>query len=211
MIEGRRERAEAGDDQAMREFMDFLGEQEPYPDVRAISMSVGRLRRSWVNNCVAIGLASGFVEPLESTALHFIQMAIRSLVEFFPDKAISPELADGYNRTIQALYEEVRDFICMHYAASTRADTPFWRAVRDDAETQKLAGFGRNLQALEDALPIDPKYRNPKLGTLAPIRVVNEVFAAGDASSGVQAAAWPHYTAHQTRQGDCGKSSRTWR
>jgi hypothetical protein len=62
--------------------------------------------------------------------------------------------------------------------------------VRDDAETKKLQAFGSELQALEDALPIDPRYRNPKLGALAPIRVVNVVFTAGDANSGVQTAAF---------------------
>jgi peptidase M49-like protein len=62
--------------------------------------------------------------------------------------------------------------------------------VRDDDETNKLASFSRHLQSLEDALPIDPKYRNPKLGALSPIRVVNVVIAAGDANSGVQTAAF---------------------
>jgi hypothetical protein len=62
--------------------------------------------------------------------------------------------------------------------------------LRDDAETKKLEAFGSQLQGLEDALPIDPKHRNPKLGALAPIRVVNVVFTAGDANSGVQTAAF---------------------
>ncbi len=62
--------------------------------------------------------------------------------------------------------------------------------LRDDAETQKLASFGSHLQELEDHLPIDPKYRNPKLGAMAPIRVVNTVFSAGDANRGVQTAAF---------------------
>ena len=69
------------------------------------------MRRSWAANCVGIGLAGGFIEPLESTSLHFTQMAIRLLVEFFPDRAVSPPLAKGYNR----------------------ADTPFWSGVREDA------------------------------------------------------------------------------
>ena len=143
--------AHASDDDALREFMEFLGEKEPYPDARVIEMRVGRLRRSWVKNCVAIGLASGFVEPLESTALHVIQMAIRRLVEFFPDKAISPELADGYNRSIESLYEEVRDFICLHYAASSRRDTPFWRAVHEDAEVPET--LARRLALWKRKLP----------------------------------------------------------
>jgi hypothetical protein len=62
--------------------------------------------------------------------------------------------------------------------------------LRDDAETKKLQNFSGELQALEDALPIDPKYRNPKLGAMAPIRVVNVLFTAGDANSGVQTAAF---------------------
>jgi hypothetical protein len=62
--------------------------------------------------------------------------------------------------------------------------------VRDDAETKKLARFSAQLQGLEDALPVDPKYRNPKLGALAPIRVVNVVFSSGDGNRGVQTAAF---------------------
>jgi len=62
--------------------------------------------------------------------------------------------------------------------------------LRDDAETQKLARFGAELQEIEDNLPIDPKYRNPKLGAMAPIRVVNTVFSSGDANRGVQTAAF---------------------
>ena len=63
-------------------------------------------------------------------------------------------------------------------------------AVRDDAETQKLSSFSHELQALENALPINPAYRSPKLGALAPIRVVNVVFTAGDGNRGVQTAAF---------------------
>src|SRR4026209_585255 len=62
--------------------------------------------------------------------------------------------------------------------------------LRDDAETQKLARFGSELQEIENNLPIDPKYRNPKLGALAPIRVVNTVFSSGDGNRGVQTAAY---------------------
>ena len=62
--------------------------------------------------------------------------------------------------------------------------------MRDDAETQKLARFGAELQEIENNLPIDPKYRNPKLGALAPIRVVNTVFSSGDGNRGVQTAAF---------------------
>jgi hypothetical protein len=62
--------------------------------------------------------------------------------------------------------------------------------VRDDAETQKLARFGSELQEIENSLPIDPKLRNPKLGALAPIRVINSVFSSGDGNRGVQTAAY---------------------
>ena len=125
--------AHTSDDEAVRAFMIHLGVAEPYPDARVIPMRIGRMRRSWVGNCVGIGLAGGFIEPLESTSLHFTQMAIRLLVQFFPDRGVSPPLAEGYNQAISGLYDEVRDFICMHYFTSNRSDTEFWRAVREHA------------------------------------------------------------------------------
>ena len=101
---------------------------------RVIAMRVGRTRHAWVNNCVAIGLSGGFIEPLESTAIFMIEMAIRWFVEHFPDQAVSAPLARRYNRRMRNLYDEVRNFIVMHYVTSNRDDSALWPAARNDVE-----------------------------------------------------------------------------
>jgi Tryptophan halogenase len=122
----------ATEEQATREYLDFLGADHADASPASIKMNVGRSRRSWVNNCVAVGLAGGFVEPLESTSIHFVQMSLRWLMDNFPDRDCSPPLRDAYNGLVQNLYEEIRDFIVMHYALSNRDDTPFWNAARNE-------------------------------------------------------------------------------
>ena len=124
----------ATDDQAIDEFLGYLGEAGKGASPRVIKMNIGRSRRSWVNNCLAIGLAGGFIEPLESTSIHFIQMAIRWFIDSFPDKDGNPALIDNYNHLVQELYEEIRDFITLHYRLSNRTDTPFWQAAREGLE-----------------------------------------------------------------------------
>jgi glycine/D-amino acid oxidase-like deaminating enzyme len=94
---------------------------------RQLRFVTGRRRKSWVKNCVALGLAAGFVEPLESTSINLIETAVGKLLELFPDRDFRPELADAFNRTMGRRYESVRDFIILHYKLTTRDDSPFWR------------------------------------------------------------------------------------
>lgn len=125
------------DDEAMAEFVQHiraigdLAPDAPDPELRVIPMRVGRVRRAWVGNCVAIGLAGGFIEPLESTAIAMTDAAGRWLAGLLPDKAMSPEFADSFNRKVERLYDEVREFIISQYVASNRTD-PFWQAARND-------------------------------------------------------------------------------
>jgi tryptophan halogenase len=85
-----------------------------------VKFRAGHVRRFWVGNCVAIGLSSGFLEPLESTSISLIQMGIDKLLHLWPDEGVAPALAAEYNRVSVAEFERVRDFIILHYSANGR-------------------------------------------------------------------------------------------
>jgi hypothetical protein len=114
------------DEQARRDLLDGLDGQA-LDEPRQLRFVTGRRRKSWVKNCVAVGLSAGFVEPLESTSIHLIETAVGKLIELWPDGDFRPELADEFNRVMGIRYESVRDFIVLHYKLTRRTDTPFWR------------------------------------------------------------------------------------
>jgi tryptophan halogenase len=116
------------DDQAEREARNFFGARGEQADVRFIKFQSRRRRNSWINNCVSIGLASSFLEPLESTGIYFIYAALYQLVKNFPNKQINPVLRDKFNQKIRYMVEDVKNFIVMHFKTSPREDTAFWKA-----------------------------------------------------------------------------------
>lgn len=136
------------DEEAREEFLASLratiGKIPDDAEPRVIPMRVGRNRNAWVKNCVAIGLSGGFIEPLESTAIYMIDMGVRWLLSYFPDSDFPDPLRDRYNRLVDNLYNEVRDFICLHYRLGNRTDTQYWIDARTELEVPDT--LGENLE-----------------------------------------------------------------
>jgi len=127
-------------DEAEREFRELLGPAARDCPANHIKMRIGRSRNSWVKNCVGIGLASGFVEPLESTGIFFIHHGIEELVNHFPrGPEMDPDMIRSYNQAVAQVIDGVRQILTIHYVASDRDDTPFWRAARSVELPEDLA------------------------------------------------------------------------
>jgi tryptophan halogenase len=118
------------DDASARQGLMANIDGRPLTDPRVIRFQPGQRRQTWSGNCVAIGLASGFLEPIESTSIHLIQRGIVRLMQMFPTSGISQSDIDEYNRQTNVEIEHIRDFIVLHYHVTKRCDTQFWRDCR---------------------------------------------------------------------------------
>jgi tryptophan 7-halogenase len=132
------------DDAARKLLLDNV-DGKPITEPRLIRFQTGRRLKQWNKNCVALGLASGFLEPLESTSIHLIQNSIIRLIKLFPAAGIEPSEIEQFNREVKTEIEYIRDFIIAHYHVTQRADSPYWDECRQmqipETLAQKLALF----------------------------------------------------------------------
>ncbi len=154
---------------------------------RLIKFKTGHRNEFWTKNCVALGLSAGFLEPLESTSLYLIQMGISRLIALFPSAQDYHHARAEYNRQMQQQFEQVRDFIILHYAVTERNDSEFWNYCRTmklpDSLTRKIDLFesaGRVFRYDEELFSKDswiavmigqniyPKHVDPIVSTVTP-------------------------------------------
>lgn len=117
-------------DDAEAEFRASLGMLDSDTEARRLRMRVGQLEQHWHRNCLGLGLSQGFIEPLEATALHLVQISIELFMTLYEKGQFSDEHARTYNEKIDARFERVRDYIVAHYKLNTRDDTDYWKANR---------------------------------------------------------------------------------
>jgi tryptophan 7-halogenase len=126
------------EDRAAATLLDNL-EGKPHAEPRLLRFVPGKRRKMWQRNCVAIGLSGGFLEPLESTSIFLIQAAIMKLIELLPDSAMPTPVVEEYNRSMDQIFDEVRNFIILHYKLTARDDSEFWRYCRNMSIPDELA------------------------------------------------------------------------
>ncbi|WP_026220575.1 tryptophan halogenase family protein [Wenjunlia vitaminophila] len=151
-------------DEAEAELRAAVGPGAEDAEANHIRMRIGRNKQGWSGNCVAIGLAYAFVEPLESTGIFFIQYAIEQLVRHFPDENWDPQLRLDYNERMHRVVEGVREFLVLHYKAARREDTPYWKEAKarkaPDSLLQRLEMASSHLLDDETIFPFYHGFEN---------------------------------------------------
>ena len=136
--------AHCSDDRARRTLLDSV-KGKLLNEPRFIPFLTGKRRKIWHNNCLALGLAAGFIEPLESTAIHLVYKTLIYFIQHFPDRDIDERNIQAFNEKIDTDYREIRDFIILHYCISDRADSNFWHDCQDisvpDSLREKINAF----------------------------------------------------------------------
>lgn len=149
------------DDGARERLLEHL-DGPPITEPRLLRFRAGRRLQAWNKNCVALGLSSGFVEPLESTSIHLIMIGITRLMQLFPFSGVTDALVTRFNEQSRAEVEKIRDFIVLHYKLTERDDSPLWRHCREmnipDTLAERIALFRENgyaYQAPDDLFRVD--------------------------------------------------------
>lgn len=129
---------------------DFITDQQALDTLKAsvtgelltepqfIPFKTGIRKSPWKNNCLSLGLAQGFIEPLESTAIHLVSKTLAFFIRMFPTKQTNPVIINEFNRRVTADYQEIRDFLVLHYCTTERQDTPFWQHCRQMSIPESL-------------------------------------------------------------------------
>ena len=155
------------DDEAAAKLISRL-DGKPLADPRFLRFTAGRRRKTWNRNVVAIGLAGGFLEPLESTSIYLIQIAITQLLDYLAGEpragVFDARIVDAFNRWIEMEYDRVRDFLILHYHATSRDDAPIWNYCRTmpvpDSLVHKMELFRRRARVVtyKDGLFLEPSW-----------------------------------------------------
>ena len=147
------------DEQAQDKLLSSI-EGKAFAEPLKLQFATGRRKRFWSKNCVAIGLSAGFLEPLESTSIHFIQRGIALLLSYFPDRNFNSADIERYNRVVTSEYERVRDFLVLHYSTTER-DDEIWRYCRSIEKPDTLRerielfqSFGRLIREDNELFPM---------------------------------------------------------
>ncbi len=121
-------------DSAEHEFRRHLGMLEADVECRRLKMRVGQLEHHWSHNCLAVGLSQGFIEPLEATALHLVQISLELFIAKYLEGDLSSRYRDEFNKKIKDRFERVRDYIVAHYKLNTRDDSAYWQENRNNKQ-----------------------------------------------------------------------------
>ncbi|RYD59983.1 MAG: tryptophan 7-halogenase [Sphingomonadales bacterium] len=198
----------------------------PQADPRALRFKACKRRKAWNRNVIAMGLASGFLEPLESTSIYLVQMAVAFLLTLMPEQAeIDPSLEREYNRVMDVEYDRIRDFLILHYRATTRDDAEIWRYCRamaiPDSLSDKIERFRHrgHIREYRDGLFGPPSWQSVFIGQgviptghdamadLMPEAVLTERMASLRALIGNTAGAMPSHADTVLRHCDAGAAA----
>ncbi len=172
------------DDEATEKLLGYV-DGKPITDPMIIPFRAGVRESFWHKNCLSIGLSSGFIEPLEATALHVVVKGMDYFLRFYPDRDCEQALIDEYNRRMRTEYELIRDFIVLHYCLTQREDTPFWKHCKHmdipPAAAERIALFkahgtlregidelwqASSWQSVFEGMGVRPEKYSPKIDNL---------------------------------------------